>query len=72
MSHSINTAGTAAVDNDYYWQPIETCPRGVKVQLLGLGGIAVYANYDGRSNFWTHWAPLPRKRVGEISDSDPQ
>jgi hypothetical protein len=55
----INTTDRVAVDHDYYWQPIETCPLGVKVQLLGKGGVAVYGQRD-RSGWWTHWAPLPK------------
>jgi hypothetical protein len=51
--------GVVAVDRTYYWQPMATCPRGVKVQLLGNGGVATYAAYDGRNTFWRAWAPLP-------------
>ena len=61
-SHTINTDKTVAVAEGYYWQPMDSCPRGVKVQLLGQGGVAVYAVWDGRSKFWTDWAPLPRRR----------
>jgi hypothetical protein len=56
--------GAAVVDQDYFWQPIHTCPRGRKVQLLGRTGVAVYGTYHGThrsgDNFWTHWAPLPK------------
>lgn len=48
-----------AVDPDYYWQPIVSCPHAVKVQLLGDGGVATYGLYSG-DPFWTHWAPLPK------------
>lgn len=57
----INSARTVAVDREYYWQPMDTCPRGVKVQLLGAGGVAVYGQYHGKDPWWTHWAPLPVK-----------
>ena len=64
MTHTINTAGTAAVAVDYYWIPIdENTPRGVKVQLLGQGGIANYGLWNGKDSFYTHWAPLPKKPV---------
>lgn len=57
----LDSTGTAAVDADYFWRPIESCPRGVKVQLLGLGGVAVYGHFNGsQKTFWTHWAPLPK------------
>lgn len=51
----------AAVDQGYHWQPMATCPRGVKVQLLGAGGVAAYGQHDGKQNFWRGWAPLPNK-----------
>lgn len=50
-----------AVDHNYFWQPISTCPCGVKVQLLGKGGVAVYGAYNGRDEFWVAWAPLPKR-----------
>jgi hypothetical protein len=50
---------TVAVDQTYFWQPMHTCPRGVKVQLLGRGGVATYGMDDGKTDFWRGWAPLP-------------
>lgn len=50
-----------AVDQDYYWLPMETCPRGVKVQLLNEGNVAIYGVYNGTGN-WNGWAPLPKIR----------
>lgn len=61
MTIEINSSKTVAVDREYYWQPIETCPGGVKVQLLGAGGVAVYGQYIAKDPWWTHWAPLPAK-----------
>lgn len=60
--HTLNTEKTAAVSTTQYWEPMRDCPRGVKVQLLGLGGVAVYGMYDGRNPFWEGWAPLPKRR----------
>lgn len=57
---TIDSTGAAAVDQNYFWQPISTCPRGVKVQLLGKGGVAMYGQYSVRDTFYTHWAPLPK------------
>lgn len=64
MSIERTKDGAAIVDTDYYWQPIDTCPMSAKVQLLSRYGIAVYGEYHGKNegNFWTHWAPLPKKR----------
>jgi len=62
MNFKVNTDQTVAVATDYYWQPInKDTPRGVKLQLLGIGGVAVYGEWDGKSRFWTHWAPLPKR-----------
>lgn len=58
----LDSTGVAAVDHNYFWQPIETCPRGAKVQLLGRGGVAMYGEYHGKGDFYTHWAPLPKLR----------
>lgn len=57
---TLDKSGTVAVDHNYFWQPINTCPRGVKVQLLGKGGVALYGSYNGKDTFYTHWAPLPK------------
>jgi len=59
MNIKVTTDKAAAVDQDYYWKPIADCPRGVKVQLLGKGGVATYGVYHG-DKFFTHWAPLPK------------
>lgn len=62
MSHTINSDRTAAVSTEYYWIPIdENTPRGVKIQLLGAGGVAIYGTYNGRDKFFTHWAPVPKR-----------
>ena len=59
MTHTINAAKTVAVSTDVYWLPINTAPRGVKVQLLGKGKVATYGTYHG-DPFWVYWAPLPK------------
>jgi hypothetical protein len=60
MRPEIDSSSTVAVDREYYWQPIATCPMGVKVQLVNKGyGVAVYGQYRPKETFWTHWAPLP-------------
>lgn len=62
----LDSTGAAAVDRNYFWQPISTCPRGVKVQLLGAGGVAMYGQFNGKDKFYTHWAPLPKLRKGNL------
>lgn len=61
MNVTVSSDGAAAVDSDYFWRSMDSCPRGVKVQLLGLGGVAHYGIYDGSDKFWTAWAPLPKR-----------
>jgi hypothetical protein len=62
----LDSTKAAVVSNDYYWIPIDhTTPTGVKVLLLGRSGVATMGHYErlpGQTQFWTHWAPLPRKR----------
>jgi hypothetical protein len=65
MNYLINQSQEVAVATDYYWQDISTCPRGVKVQLLNPGGVAVYSHYSGPEkgvDIWLGWAPLPKRR----------
>ena len=60
--YKLNGDKTVAVSTDSYWIPInESTPRGVKLQLLGKGGIAAYSTYH-HGEFWTHWAALPKRR----------
>lgn len=62
-THTINTAGTVAVATDVYWIPIDKdTPRSVKLQLLSIGGVAQYSVLQADTSFYTHWAPLPKKR----------
>jgi hypothetical protein len=61
--------GTAAVDPNYFWQPIATCPIGRKVQLINKPmGCATYGVYDRKSTYWTHWAPLPKFSVDSLKE----
>lgn len=62
-TYKLNKDASVAVATDYYWEKIDAnTPRGVKLQLLGIGGVAAYGQYDGKNRFWTHWAPLPKRR----------
>lgn len=54
---------TAIVDDEYHWRPMETCPLGHKVQLLNLGGVAVYGVVTSKTlDHWLNWAPLPTRK----------
>ena len=63
-AYKADSTGSTAVDANYHWLPMNTCPTGTKVQLLGGGGVAVYGQYTGKSDddFWAGWAPLPTKK----------
>ena len=40
----------------------EEAPRGVKVQLLTIGDIAVYGEWKGKlGEFYKGWHPVPRR-----------
>ena len=59
MSYTLNRDRTVAVDQTYFWLPIDKLtPSGVKLQLLTKGGIAVHGVFTG-DDFYTHWTPLP-------------
>jgi hypothetical protein len=62
--YKLDSTRTAMVAQDYYWMPIDSAtPTNVKILLLGRSGVATmghYAHMPG-TQFWTHWAPLPRK-----------
>lgn len=64
-TYKLNRDQTVAVAHGVYWDDdMAACPRGVKVQLLGAGGVAHYHNYHGEP-FWIKWAPLPRDKPHE-------
>lgn len=66
----LNRDSTVAVATDVFWnEDMSTCPRGCKVQLLGAGGVALYATYDGKEQFFKKWAPLPRNRTDQRATS---
>lgn len=57
----VNTAENIAVDHSYFFQPMSTCPLGVKVQLLNPGNVAVYGTVSARTiGDWRGWAPMPK------------
>lgn len=62
----LDSTKAAVVADDYYWIPIdENTPTSVKILLLGRGGVASLGQYihrPGETQFWTHFAPLPRRQ----------
>ncbi len=68
MTVKTSSDGIAAVDREYPWRPINTCPVGRKVQLINRSmGCATYGIYNPKIKYWTHWAPLPTFK-GEGND----
>lgn len=62
MTVQMSSDRAAAVDREYHWRPMSTCPLGTKVQMLGRGGVAVYSSYNGKTaGWWIGWAPLPTR-----------
>jgi hypothetical protein len=62
-TYSLNSNRNAAVSNFIYWETDMTiCPRGAKVLMLGVSGVAILGQYNG-DKFFVGWYPLPRKRV---------
>jgi hypothetical protein len=62
MTHTLNNDKTVAVSPDQYWLKIDKdTPRGVKILLLGIGGVASIGQWDGKNKFWQGWVPLPKK-----------
>ena len=61
-TYKLNSDATVAVATEVYWIPVDKdTPRGVKLQLLGQGGVAVYSEYRGES-FWVSWQSVPARR----------
>lgn len=57
-SHHLNSSRTVAV-GDHEFLPMADCPRGVKVQLLTPGHVAVYGVWDGKGSY-LGWYPVPK------------
>lgn len=59
--YKLNGDRSVAVDTHNEWRPMGSCPLGLKVQLLGAGGVAVYGTWNGRDDFWRGWHPIPAR-----------
>lgn len=50
-----------AVDPNYYWRDMSSCPRRVKVHLLTKGGVAAHGSVTDESiGNYKGWTPLPK------------
>jgi len=54
---ALDSTHTTAVDHAYHWQPMATCPKGSKVQLLTRYGCAIYGTWTGKDTIYERWAP---------------
>lgn len=59
MTYKISGDGTTAVDPDYFWQDIQSCPRGVSVWLLTKYGKAIDGQYTGQTDI-IGWCGKPK------------
>lgn len=62
IKFNLNRDGTVAIDTLVSFYSMEDCPLGVKVQLLTLGGVAVYGvvNTKKDANNMQGWRPVPK------------
>lgn len=61
---ALNRDATVAVSPTHtYNEDMSQAPRGVKLILLGQGGVAQLGEYNG-DPFWIGWAALPRRAQG--------
>lgn len=60
MVVKLNREGVA-VDAEYFWLPMSSCPLASKVQLLTTSGVAVYGPGNPNHLHYVAWAPLPKK-----------
>jgi hypothetical protein len=59
MNFRINNDKSAAVSTEAFYQPMSTCPKGVKVLALSTHGVARIDIYTGQRDI-VAWFPLPR------------
>lgn len=61
-SYKLNSDKSVAVSTSSVMSKnMQDCPRGVKVLLLGAGGVLVIGHYAGES-FWHQWHSLPKRQ----------
>ena len=59
MTYKLSSDKTTAVDPNYYWQSLETCPRGVSVWLFTRYGKPIDGQYTGQKDI-VGWCPKPK------------
>ena len=56
---TFNQAKNAMVEQGTYYRPIETCPKGVTVWLLGRDNVSYKGQLLRNDNFAKGWFPMP-------------
>ena len=60
MNYRINNDKTAAVALEVEYQPMSTCPHGIRVLGLSKGFVARIDIVSNKTTDLIGWAPLPR------------
>ena len=60
MVVKVSSTHKVAVDQDYFWQPLETCPRGANVWLLTKYGKSIEGMYAPGDKTVVAWCPRPK------------
>lgn len=63
MTYKTSSDRTTAVSTTTHYLPMAECPIAKKVILLGAGGVATVAQWDGKDTFWQGWHPLPKRVI---------
>jgi hypothetical protein len=66
IKYKLDSTRSTVVADDYFWIPIDQdTPTNLKILLLGRSGVATMGHYEHQpgTQFWTHWAALPRRRT---------
>lgn len=71
----VSTDGTRVVSDSAEFMPLlkedgsDWCPRGTTVILLGQGGVTAKGVWDGKTDWWVGWYPLPKVPKGMLPAS---
>lgn len=60
MDVKVTNTGNVAVDQDYHWQSLSTCPRGALVWLLTRWGRGIEGIYKQGDTGVVAWCPKPK------------
>lgn len=61
MNIKVNAKRNVAVNQDVFWLPMSSCPKGVKVHVLGPGDVSTQTVWDGKDMQWKGWQGMFKK-----------